>query len=451
MKKILPVILLLFLTYIFSFAQTREVKEIKITSTWGGLGTPQKNGLLITHKPKGYYAKGKKIENQLIDNLLTAINEPEIKQFELENLDITQEWLNANAEPGVKKYASYYFSSAAPNQKELYLSSFKNLQLVGKIIPSVLSGGWTDDYPRFNVEITESDGSKIVVGSDEQPTFMLPWEIIRYGKTVKTYNANISRALVALLPKKFANKDRLSGGNLNSVLARFVMRHIKDDLELLESENKAGNTLNALKKDYKIISAEINPNHGLDFGLEWGRGKPTETNLHLILSKDSLPRGFAINLKLPFRDERVENLDVFQNNINKYQDLVFSVSWLKNFIETNKQNVQLRFIKNRSFSEKAMQTFADDMNKIGKSEIIAEVEKEQEKIALIGVGGGLEYYQSYWLILPNKKVILWRDGYGSLLNWKKEVFVSKECPTYSSGTIQCIGAVISSDGNIISK
>lgn len=229
MKNILSIILLLFLNCIFSFAQTREVQEIKITSAWGGLGTPQKSELLIIHKPKGYYAKGKKIEKQLIDNLLYALDEPEIKEFQAANLGITQEWLNANAEIGVKEYADYYFSVAAPNQKELYLSSFKNLQFVEKLLPSILRGGWTDDYPNFGVETTELDGSKIVVGSDEQPSFMLPWEIVQNGKTIHTYNANISRALVALLPKKFANKDRLSGENLRRVLASSVMREIEDD------------------------------------------------------------------------------------------------------------------------------------------------------------------------------------------------------------------------------
>ena len=352
--KILSITLLLFLTCIFSFSQTREVQEIKIISTWGGLGTPQKSELLITHKPKGYFAKGNKIENKEIENLLNAIYAPEIKQFQATNLGITQEWLNANAEPGVKEYADYYYSVAAPNQKELYLSSFKNLQLIEKILPNVLSGGWTDDYPRFTVEITESDGSKTVVSSDEQPSFMLPWEIVRNGEMIHTYNANISRALVALLPKKFANKDRLSGENFNSILAHSIMDYIKDDWELLESENKAGNTLSILKKDYKIISAEINPYHGLDFGLEWGKDKPTETNLNLILRKDSFPKKFSIQLKLLVQNEKVESLNEFQNKIDKYQDLVFSVLWLKDYIESEKRTVELRFITNRSLSEKAV-------------------------------------------------------------------------------------------------
>ena len=451
MKKILSIILILFLNCIFTFAQTREVKEIKITSAWGGLGTPQKSEILITHKPKGYYSKGNKIEKQLVDNLINAINEPEIKEFQAANLGITQDWLDANAEIGVKEYADYYFSVAAPNQKELYLSSFRNPQSVEKLLPSVLRGGWTDDYPGFGVEITELDESKTIVGSDEQPSFMLPWEIVRNGKTIQTYNANISRSLVALLPKKFTNRERLSGENLRRILAESVMREIKDEWQLLDAQNKAGNTLNALKQNYKILSAEINSNHDFDFGDEYKKDKILEKNIHLMLKKTDYPSSFSIQLKLPIQNEKVENLDNFQSKINKYQDLVFSISWLKNYIESGKINIELRFIRNRSFSEKAMKKFAADMNKIGKSELVLEVEKEQENIALIGVGGGLEYYQSFWLVLPNKKVILWRYRYPMLLNLNEKDFQANECTDNIAAGLKCIGAVISPDGTIISK
>lgn len=451
MKKIFFANLILLILCAFVFAQTREVKEIKINSSWGGLGTPQKSELIIAHKPKGYYAGGDRVEKHLVDNLLGAIDEPEIKKFELANLGITQEWLDANAQAGIEDYAASYFSMSAPKQKQLYLSSFKNLQFIEKIIPKVLNGGWTDDYPSFGVEITEADGTKIIVGSDEQPEFMLPWEIVRNGKTTRTYNANISRALVALLPKKFANRDRLSGKYLRQNLAVQVTREIKDQWNYLDVENKAGGTLNTLQENYKVISAEINSNHGVDFGEEWGKDKTPETNVHMLLRKNDFPNNFAVNLKLTLQNEKVENLDIFQSKINKYQDLVFSVGWLKNFIETKNLSVELRFIKNRSFSEKAMKRFAADMNKIGRSALVLQVERQQENIALIGVGGGLEYYQSYWLVLPDKKVILWRYRIAFLLNWGEKDFETKECTDEISAGLKCVGAVISPGGIILSN
>lgn len=451
MKQILFALALLFVGSISLFAQTtREVQQIKIVSTWGGLGDAQKSELLITHKPNGYYAKGDRIEKQKIDDLLSAVDAPEIIGFQAANLGITQAWLNANAEPAIKEYADAYISNAELNQKELYLSTFKNLSLVEKLLPRVLSGGWTDDYPRFTVEIIELDGSKSIVSSDAQPTLMLPWEVEKNGAQTETYNADIPRALFALLPKKFANKERLSGEELRRALANSVMREIERDWEWLNAENKAGGSLNVLKLNYRIVSTEINPTHGIDHGEKWAEGKPSKNNLFAVLTKEDFPKTLSVRLILPYQNGKVENIDLFQNKIEKYKDLVLSVGWLKSYIEKNK-SVQLRFVQNRSFSDKALQTFTTDMNKIGKSDLIAEVEKQKEEIALISVGGGLDYYQSYWIVFPDKKVLLWRYGFAALINWKGEDFAKNECSDYQNSVIKCVGTFISPEGTIISK
>lgn len=451
MKKLFLSAIFLVLASCLSFAQVREIREIKITSAWGGLGPFGQSELTITSKNNGYYSKNGKVEKQLVDDLLKAIDEPEIKEPSLSNLGITQEWLNANAEKGIQEYASGYFSFSVENQKALYYSTFKDLQIMQKLLPSVFRGGWTDDYPRIEIKITELDGTNFIVRSDAQPLFMLPWEINSKNKTFKTYNANIAKTLANLLPKNFTNRERLKGDYLSSKMANLVMDFIEDDWKRLEVENKASDTFIAIKKDYKIISAEMNSNHGIDFGDEWEKDKILEKNIHFLLKKDEFPDNFAIQLKLTRQKDKVENLNSFQNNINKYQSLIFSVPWLKNYLESGKQKVELRFIRNRSFSEKAMKKFAEDMNKIGKKDLISEIEGQKENIALIGVGGWLEYYQSYWLVLPNKNVILWRYRYPMLMNWNEKDFKQGECTDEISAGLKCIGAVISPEGNIISR
>jgi hypothetical protein len=451
MKKIFLLFPALFIFCASSFAQTHEASKIRILSVWEGLGKPQKSNLLIIRKSKGYYADGNKIETHLVENLLKAAAAPAMKQIEPANLGITEEWLNANAEAGFKEYVGYQLSSVAPNQQQLYLSSFKDIQSIRKILPAVLLGIWTDDVPYVEVEITEADGSKTIISSDKQPTFMLPWKIEKNGQTFETYNAEISRALTALLPKKFTNRERLSGENFRYILAQSVMWRIKENWNLLEAENKDGDAFSNLKENYEILSAEINPHHGVDFGDEWEKGVSPGRNLHAILRKSDFPKRFAVALKLPFRNGKVENLEIFHDKIDAYRNLIFSVPWLKNHIENANGGIWLRFVTNRSFSEKAMKRFAADMNKIGKNELVAEIEKEQENIALISVGGGLEYYQSYWLVLPNKKVILWRYRYPLLLNWSEKDFETKECSDRISAGLKCIGAVIEPDGNIIGK
>ena len=98
-----------------------------------------------------------------------------------------------------------------------------------------------------------------------------------------------------------------------------------------------------------------------------------------------------------------------------------------------------------------MGIFADDMKALGKESLISDVASVQSAVALISVGGGLDYWQSYWLVLPDRRIILWRFGYLPGLGWQQKDFNSKTCASDHSGRVQCVGAVISPEGKIISN
>lgn len=182
---------------------------------------------------------------------------------------------------------------------------------------------------------------------------------------IKTYNANISRAIASLLPKKFANRERINGEGLRHDLAEAVMRYIEDDWNLLDAENKAGKYLEALRSKFIVETAEI----------------------------------------------------------------------------------ELRFITDCSFSEKAMQIFAADMKAIGKESLVNEVAAIRKEVSLLRVGR--TYYQAHWLVLPDGRMVLWRFiGYDALLKWRPGDFTQHECSRYGG---KCVGAVIFQDGMLISK
>lgn len=430
-------------------ARAGEVSQVKILSAWGGLGKPERDELGITRKLGGYYARGKKIKEEFIKNLLSAVEAPAIGEFDLPNLGLTREWLNANAEPAVKEYAGSYYSAAAPNQRALYLSSFQNPDFIRKLLPSFYGGWWTDDYPRVEVEITYGDGSKIVVKSDEQQYYMLPWEVTKGGQTVRTYNADIARATAALLPKKFTNRDRMAGDGFRRELAEHVMREIKDEWELLDAENKAGKYLATLRQAYSVESAEVDGTHGVDFGKEWVNGSSFEDNLQATLKRKDLPGNFQIGIALPFKAGEVKGVDAFTRGADQYLDLALSVPWLKEYVSSNARvGFELRFVGDRSFSEKAMRIFADDMRLKGKESLVKEVEAVQKDVSLLAVGW--KYYRDYWLVLPDKRVVLWRYNTHRTapLKWETEGFVAWDCSNYQA---KCVGAVISPDGKVGSK
>lgn len=427
-------------------AQTIEVKQIRIVSGWGGLGTGKHNELTISCQSGECKADGKKLPYELIVDLLRAIDSPVIPKPNLANLGITQEWLNRNAEKGIKEYAEFYFSTAAPNQKELYFSSFKNLTFVEKVLPSLFFFIRTDDYPTIEIEITQTNGHSIKLSSDSQPLFMLPWYIAKDRLKTKTYNAGIAKAVANLLPKKFANRDRIAGEGFSRELAETVMREIEDQWETLNVENKAGQYLKQLREKYTIEMAEINGYHNVDHGKEWVNGNTSEINMHATLSSPAFAKNFVIGLALPFRNGTVENVDKFLNSIERYKALALSIPWLNTYIKGNPNtHLELRYVHDRSFSLKAMTVFAKDMKL--KEDLVKEIEKIQNDVCLLMVGR--KYYQAYWLVLPDKRMVLWRfRGYDALLKWKRDELSRWDCADYQG---ECVGAVISSDGKLISR
>jgi len=439
------ILLCLSLVTVTALAQSRSVNQIKIVSSGGWSGEDNYGELLIKRKAGAYLADGVQVPDELIANLLSAIGAPVVTEPNLANLGITQEWLAANAEKGIKEYAAEYFSLAAPNQQALYFSSFKDPILIERVLPWLFNVVHSDDFPEAEIEITETDGRVIKVSSKAQSLFMLPWVISRDGKELKNYNANIGRAVASLMPDKFANKGRLAGDSLEYELAKAVMDEIEDRWEMLNVENKARPYLDQLRERFTVTTAENNPYHNVDYGQPPVNGVSREINLHANLRRPDFPENFSISVVLPFKDGKVENVDGFLNSVELYKGLALSVDWLNGYL-TNHHNVQveLRFVNDRSFSEKAMKRFAKDMGRY--QSLVNEVAAAQKDICLLWVGG--MYSSAQWLILPDKRMVIWsHQGRDSLLKWKPGDFTSWECDYQRN----CIGAVILPDGKTVLK
>jgi hypothetical protein len=123
----------------------------------------------------------------------------------------------------------------------------------------------------------------------------------------------------------------------------------------------------------------------------------------VTLRRPDFPENFSISVVLPFKGGKVENVDGFLNSIELYKGLALSVDWLNDYL-TDHPNVQveLRFVNDRSFSEKAMKSFAKDMGR--NQSLVNEVMAAQKDICLLFVGG--MYSGAHWLILPDKRMVV---------------------------------------------
>lgn len=437
-----------------AFPADSAIRQIEIKSSWGGLGRPQNTELMVRHDNGEYRIGSTRTDPANVELLLASIRQPPQMKPTLENLGITDEWLT-NAEDKLEKDAEhndggdsalYKLGHGSADQKGLFRRSYTDPNFMAKVLPEIFRCCHTDDNPGVKVIILYDDGSRIVISSHSQSEFMLPWRVESGNATVETFNKNISVALAAIMPKKATNRERVSGQGLGLALAWVVMDAIEGDWNLSNVQARASEALVKIGNVYSVLSADINPYHDVTFGIyvEDGKGEGEE-NLHLELKRPDFPRGFAVTAILLYRDGTVLGVDKFLQDASRYEDLTLSVPWLAKLRqEYPKGGTSLLWVHDKSLSDKALQNFAADMHALGKDALVTEVRKVQSQVAVLNVS-----YGDWWLVLPDKRMILWRyESVMGLLGWKKSDFSTRECTDYQANDGGCVGALISPDGEL---
>jgi hypothetical protein len=422
----------------------KSVRLIEIHSGWGGLGTPQNANVIIRQEKGKFLCDGKLVDASLVGALVAALDAPLIAKPDLANLGITPAWLKAHATSAEGKLPGKFFEATA-RQKELFATSFTDLAMIAKVVPQLFQYASSDDYPYTEVDVLFEDGSALSAKSHSYYAFLMPWELSEKGE--ETYNANISRALSALMPPHTVNKGRLAGEGFVSALAGTLMLNIEPEWNLRGVESRAGDALAALRSVYTVERADINAYHSQEFGKSWDPKGPHETNLHAIIHKSTMPANVFDELILLYDHDKVEGVQEFLNSGTRYEALALSVPWLKDYIQLHpEESVYIFQVHNTSLGEHAMHTFALDMKARGREDLIAEVQAQQSQITLLKVGA------ADWLLFPDKHMMLWRYGGPSgLLKWTPADFPPGQCGIYQSNYGGCSGRETLPDGTLAAE
>jgi|SRR5712664_58104 len=430
-----------FCQFFFSFgalSQQPAVRNITIESGWGGLGDPAHLKVVLQDRGGEIYLGEEVIEPNRIETLLAALRAPALAAPLATNLGITRDWLNQNAYAAPK--------DGAPNQQALFKETSSDPRTVEQLVPSLFRFWRFDDYPSTRVIVTFRNSQRWVAASDSYYPFMLPWAIELDGQEqTKTYNADISRSIAALMPAGSLNRDRLNDTELKKELAEAVMQRIEEQWNVLGVENSAPDSFAILRRRFEVVHARINPYRSVDHGYVGHDPGPHEENLLATLRKPSLPPHTAEDVVLLFHDRKIEGVEDLAEHIAPYEALAFSVPWLKRYLADHpEQPLYIRFVHDRSFSAKAMQNFAADMKKLGRESLANEVAAVQDKATLVFLD-----YGSDWIILPDKRMILWRHYLpASFLKWSAADFKFERCADYNANNGGCVGAVISAEGTL---
>ena len=434
MRKILAAAICALLFAATTTCQEIGWREITIESRWVGLAQAQ-NLKLVIAPPNGAILLGKhRIDPKLVDDLIGSLTSKVQAVPTPSNLGMTQNWLERNAETS---------QEGAPNQRELFRGSFTDSRTVAELLPFAFKFLKFDDYPQLTVTVAMKDGGRWVCSSDSYYPFMLPWKLNRGDEEETTYNADISRAVAALMPEGSVNRNRLRDQELKEWLADAVMSHIKERWDLLGVENRAPDSFAELRRNFEVQHARINPYRSVDSGYVGNEKGPHEENLLATLRQPSLPPNVAEDVALLFGDRKIEGVNELAERIGPYVTLALSVPWLNEYRANHpEQKMYIRFVHDRSFSDKAMQNFTADMKQLGKESLADEVATVRGKVALVFLD-----YGSDWIILPDNRMILWRHYLpASFLKWTQADFTFKRCVDYNANNGGCVGAVVSADG-----
>jgi hypothetical protein len=442
---VVPIFLLVLFLYQAAAQNQDAVQSVVIHSGWGGLGTPQGSEIKIELKQGGYKRAGKPVDPVLIDALVKALQAADVPRPEMEDLGVTKGWLEAQASsPEMKKDPE--IANGTAEQKALFTAKFTDPAYIGSVFPDLFRFSRSDDYPGASVEVVFNNGSKLSARSHSYYLYMIPWRVD--GRGSDTFNAAISRAVSALLPKGVVNRERLAGEGMRRDLAEAVMRSIKPKWDMLNAEARVGGSLEELRKQYEIVSTEINPWHHPEYGTATYKGEPEEINLHASLRGATFVPNVSVALVLRVKDQKADGVEQFLTKIGSYEDLTLSIPWLKEYIRAHpKVPVRISYVHDASFGDKAMRTFTADMKARGREDLIEQARAVQSQLVLLIVG--MEYSESYWLVFPDRHLLLWRYGGASgLLNWTPADFPPGQCSEYQGNFGGCSGREVTVDGTL---
>ncbi|MCU1286787.1 MAG: hypothetical protein JWO13_3137 [Acidobacteriales bacterium] len=416
-------------------ASAAEKIRIEIDSSWGGLGEPSKSNLIIHGDNGRFSADGKRIKPELVDELLRAVDAPSISAPELGNCGTTPEWLQSNFVPALEEHERQKLSEFSKDQIDLFREHFTQPSFAQQALERHFNSGWhTDDFPKITVRILRS-GRELLLSSSSQHHLMLPWGIHSSSGEVQTYNCEVSSALMKLLPSKFTNRSRLDWRGLRYYLAEQVMRSIEPEWNALDTEAKIGTEIRPITERYKLKKTAISCLASIDLD---------KCGWNAELVSPSLPSGMVIGIGLPFDHNKLIGVEAFLSRADYFSNLVRSVPWLAEWErEYPATKIELRFVRDRSLSTKALQSVIEDLKKHGNSLLANRINAEANEIAFVEIETTQSCW-SRWLVFPNREVLLWHFHCDPVLRWSASEFKSWDYFGW-----RAVGAVISPEGKVI--
>ncbi|HNE04602.1 MAG TPA: hypothetical protein PKJ84_05345 [Anaerolineales bacterium] len=123
-------------------------------------------------------------------------------EYEIESVDLSYQWWGMGGPSfeyqQIKRTGDVYKLNGRVVVKEKITNLVKSLSNLHAVPQTLNSITHTDDYPIWAVEITGSDGTKILLTSDSNTSLYVPWNVIYNGDIYAQYDGSVEVALADL-------------------------------------------------------------------------------------------------------------------------------------------------------------------------------------------------------------------------------------------------------------
>jgi hypothetical protein len=245
---------------------------VTISSEHRGWGTTSTN--LTLSLTNGVFSAGDyTVAPPLISNTLLAAKRPwptptnswPAFTIDPENLGLSRNWLKTNYERLLQAYSSEageVFPNTSEPQRSWLTNALADIDLLAETLRGSFGSFWTDDYPTLELWFEHDDGKVVkqilLLKTTAQPSFMLPWDVRDGTNQCVSGNADISRAVVQLLPLGFLNRDRLNGDVFEMIKAGFLsLQEIQAFMRRSTLEQTLGDETALLSEGFELRNAVV--------------------------------------------------------------------------------------------------------------------------------------------------------------------------------------------------
>jgi hypothetical protein len=216
---------------------------------------PNGTELAIRKEGDAYTLNGQAVDPNLIASLVSALTAPPNPELNLDDLGVTPAWLKDHAASVAQRVSETTLVGREHVPQAALELTFADPVVMDKLVPELFDSrhyacvDCTHYLFHVIVAVTFDDGSKLSASASSEFPFMLPWHL----SNATAYNADISRAVAALMPDKSANRSLLLAENLDMQLGHAAVWQARN----LDVERRTGGTVGALRTNYTVITASI--------------------------------------------------------------------------------------------------------------------------------------------------------------------------------------------------